>query len=277
MKLTEENYFSPEASKEYMSVSQFKTFLECEARAMAELRGEYQREETTALLVGSYIDAHFSRTLDLFKAQHPNIFNSRNGMLKSEYQQANDIIARIERDPLSMMLMGGESQAAFTGIINGVPFKGKLDVLLNSDQCAAIAAAYPDMNELLFAGGAIIDRKVMRDFQPLYKGGEGKLNFIDYWKYDLQLAVYQKLVAQQHGGELFPCYIHAVTKEKVPDIGLYRLPQAQLDAATQIYLGESLERAAAVKAGKIEPERCEECDYCKQTKVLTCGHYLGDW
>ena len=276
MKLTEENYFSPEASKEYMSVSQFKTFLECEARAMAELRGEYQREETTALLVGSYIDAHFSRTLDVFRAQHPDLY-TRTGSLRAEFQQAEEIIARLERDPLAMLLMGGDKQVALTGIIQGVPFKGKLDVLLNADQCAAIAAAYPDMDELLFAGGAIVDLKVMRDFQPLYKEGEGKLNFIDFWKYDLQLAIYQNLVAQHHGGELYPCYILAATKEKVPDIGLYRLPQAQLDAATQIYLGESLERAAAVKAGKVEPERCEECDYCKQTKVLTCGHYLGDW
>ena len=57
MILTPENYYSPEANFEYMSVSQFKDFsgtygqVGCESRAMAKLRGEYQEEKTTALLV----------------------------------------------------------------------------------------------------------------------------------------------------------------------------------------------------------------------------------
>lgn len=65
MILTPENYYSPEANFEYMSVSQFKDFsgtygqVGCEARAMAKLRGEYQEEKTTALLVGSYVDSYF--------------------------------------------------------------------------------------------------------------------------------------------------------------------------------------------------------------------------
>jgi len=28
-------------------------------------------------------------------------------------------------------------------------------------------------------------------------------------------------------------------------------------------------RIIQLKAGEIEPERCETCDYCKSTKVLT--------
>lgn len=41
--LTNENYFAPESSQSYMSVSQFKSFLDCEARTMAELNGEYHK------------------------------------------------------------------------------------------------------------------------------------------------------------------------------------------------------------------------------------------
>jgi len=273
--LTAENYFSREASREYFSVSQFKSFLDCEAMALAEISGEYQREETTSLLVGSYVDAHFSRTLDLFRAQHPALYTQK-GTLKSEFQQAEEIIARIERDHLASLLLEGDKQTILTGEIEGVPFKCKPDILLNSVQCSAIAAEFPDMSELMLSGGAIVDMKIMRDFQPLYRDGEGRLNFIDYWKYDLQLAYYQRLVAQNNGGEIFPCYILAATKEKVPDLGLFRLPQSQLDAAYEIYT-ERLPRAVAVKNGSEPPERCDECDYCKQTKVLTCGQYLGDW
>ena len=65
MELTAENYYSPEANAEYMSVSQFKSFagtdgkLACEAEAMAELRGEWEMKKTTALMVGSYVDSYF--------------------------------------------------------------------------------------------------------------------------------------------------------------------------------------------------------------------------
>ena len=53
MNLTAENYFSQEAQREYMSASQFKAFDRCEAAAAAELRGEYVRDESTSLLIGS--------------------------------------------------------------------------------------------------------------------------------------------------------------------------------------------------------------------------------
>lgn len=87
MLLTAENYFSAEAEHIYMGSTQFKRFMDCPARTMAMLRGEWREEETTALLVGSYVDAHFSGTLDLFKAQHPDIYK-RDGTLKSEYPPA---------------------------------------------------------------------------------------------------------------------------------------------------------------------------------------------
>ena len=78
MKLTNENYFSKEADMEYMSVSQFKAFEQCEAAALASVKGEWERTKTTALLVGSYVDAHFEGTLDVFKsAKSRNIHKAR--------------------------------------------------------------------------------------------------------------------------------------------------------------------------------------------------------
>ena len=53
MFLTESNYYSPEANKEFLSVSQYKDFIGtwakpgCEARAMAKLNGEWEEEVTT--------------------------------------------------------------------------------------------------------------------------------------------------------------------------------------------------------------------------------------
>jgi len=58
MKLTAENYFSKEAEQFYMGSTQFKRFMQCEACAMAYIRGEYEQPKSTALLVGSYVEAH---------------------------------------------------------------------------------------------------------------------------------------------------------------------------------------------------------------------------
>ena len=69
MILTPENYFSPEADREYMSVSQYKSFLKCEAAAYAELTGEWQREEKEAFLVGHYVHAWAEGKLDEFIAE----------------------------------------------------------------------------------------------------------------------------------------------------------------------------------------------------------------
>ena len=64
MPLTNENYFSLENQMKYMGVSQFKAFEDCQASAFAEVTGNFEREVTTSLLVGSYVDAHFEGSLD---------------------------------------------------------------------------------------------------------------------------------------------------------------------------------------------------------------------
>ena len=126
MILTEDNYFSSEAQVAYMGSSQFKAFDRCEAAALAEIRGEYAPEKSAALLVGSYVDAYFSGTLESFKSQNPDIFK-RDGSLKAEYCQAEAVIRRIERDPMFIRYISGEPQKILTGEIAGVPFKIKMD------------------------------------------------------------------------------------------------------------------------------------------------------
>ena len=246
MILTKENYFSKEANSVYMSVSQFKQFKKCEAKGMAMLDEEWETPKTTALLVGSYVDAHFEGSLDLFRAQNPEIFTQK-GELKSQFRQAEDIINRIERDKLFMEYMSGEKQAIMTGDIFGVPFKIKIDSYL------------PDK---------IVDLKIMRDFEPIYVEGKGRVSFIEAWGYDIQAAVYQEIVKQNTGKQL-PFYIAAATKETDgADIQIIKMEQSELDVCLEL-MEEDVKRFALIKNGIIEPERCERCDYCKHTKVLT--------
>lgn len=243
MTLNAENYFSPEAQIYYMGSSQFKAFDKCEAAALAEIRGERAREKTTALLVGSYVDAHFEGTLDVFRAKNPEIF-TRNGELKSQYKQAERIIQRCEQDEMFSRYMSGQKQVIMTGKIDGVPCKIKID------------SYHPDK--------AIVDLKVMKDFEPIWVDGKGKLPFVEAWGYDIQGAMYRHV----EGNDL-PFMLAVATKEKEPDIALLSIPPDVLDEAMERVI-TNITRYADIKAGKIEPVRCEKCDYCKRTKVLTC-------
>lgn len=263
MQLTESSYFSPQAQRDFMSASQVKRFMECEALALAELRGDFVREESTALLVGGYVDAYFSRTLADYVAEHPQVYTNK-GTLRAEFQQAQEIIGLIEGDPLLMHMMDGETQKIVTGDIYGVPFRGKLDCLLSPQACREIAALYPEMaEELLLADGAIVDMKIMRDMEPVWVPGAGRMSFVQAWRYDLQLAIYQQLV----GGKL-PCYLVVATKEKVPDKALIHIPQYMLDAALEA-AQSAIKRADWLKHHPDEAEGCGKCDWCKFSKLLS--------
>lgn len=245
MKLTQENYFSKEANLHYMSVSQFKDFEGCQAAALAKINGEIAEEKTTALLVGSYVDAYFEGTLPQFIEQTPEMFK-RDGTLKKDFLQANEIIDRIKRDPLFMEYMSGEKQVIMTGTIKGVPVKIKVDSL------------HPDK---------IVDGKVMANFKDVKDPERGTLPWFEAWGYDLQGAVYQEIV-RQNTGRVLPFYLAAATKEKVTDIDIVHINQKLLDFALERF-ERDVELYEGIKMGIIEADRCEKCEYCKSTKVLT--------
>lgn len=253
MLLTNENYHSPDANREYLSVSQYKDFVgtlgkpACEAAALAKLKGEWQDEKTTALLVGSYVDAHFEGSLDLFKAKNPDIF-TKNGELKAEYRRANEIINRIERDEYFMKFLSGEKQVIMTADLFGAKWKIKIDSYL------------PNM--------AIVDLKVMENINKAFWTKDfGYMDFIQYWGYDIQGAIYQEIVYQNTGKRL-PFYIAAATKEKEPNIEIIYIDDKHLKQRL-IEVEVNIHKILRFKNSELEPLRCGTCDYCKHTKVLT--------
>ena len=70
---------------------------------------ELIEEKTTALLVGSYIDAYFSNEMDEFTKNNPEIFNARTGELKSDYKKCEDIISFIKEDEIETLSKKSES------------------------------------------------------------------------------------------------------------------------------------------------------------------------
>lgn len=248
--LTSENYFDVENQLNYFGVSQFKNFEKCEADAIAGISGNYDREITSSLLVGSYVDAHFEGTLDLFIAQHPEIVK-KDGSLKAEYVRADEMIGRVERDPLMMEYLEGEKQVIKTAKLFGYDWKIKMDVYR--------------------PGERIVDLKTVKDFAPIYEEGYGWRSPIEFWGWDLQGAIYQRVEQIATGcDEPLPFFLVMVTKEKVPDIAVVQIPQHILDAAIMAHGVEAkIDRYALIKSGDVPPIRCEKCSYCKETKVLT--------
>lgn len=261
--VTAENYFSPEMNMAYMGSTQFKAFDRCEAAALAEVRGEYAPAASTALLVGGYIDAYFSGELPVFQAQHPEIFK-RDGGLKAEYVHAQDVIARMEADELYMLLMSGKKQVILTGEIAGIPFKVKIDSLLDADTRRRIVERFPEMAEVMgMCDGALVDQKVMRDMKGIWSEEEHtKVSFAQFYGYDIQGAIYQAIE-----GHMLPFLLAVGTKEDAPDIDVKYIPDGEL-AAKLAEVEDRAPRYQAIKEGKIAPRRCEKCAYCRMTKKL---------
>lgn len=248
MKLDRLNYYSLEANKAYWSVTQFKSFNRCEAAGLAETEGRYRRETTDALLIGSYVDAYFSGATDLdeFIERNGDRMFTKKGELYAKFQAANGMINAIECQPLMMRMLEGDKQVVMSAVLEGIPWKVKMDV---------------------FNQERIVDLKTVKDFGDMWDETVGsRRSWIEYWGYDIQGAIYQKVVEKATGKKL-PFYIAAVTKERVPDVAVIEIPQHILDAAYGL-VSAKIERFDLIKTGEVEPIRCERCDYCRQTKIL---------
>lgn len=262
--VTPENYYDPEIQMAYMGATQYKAFQKCEAAALAELRGEYTPPDSTALLVGGYIDAYFSGEIPLYQEQHPGIFK-KDGQLKAEYLKAQTVISRMEEDELYSMLMSGKKQVIFTGTIAGVPFKIKIDSLLDAQTCEEIVRRFPHTGAALgMCDGAIVDQKAMKDMEMVWSVEDHcKVPFVEYYGYDIQGAIYQAIE-----GHMLPFILAVGTKEDSPDLAAMYIDDGDL-AAKLAEVEDNAPRYQSIKEGHIQPTRCEHCDYCKATKRLT--------
>ncbi len=243
--LNQDNYYQ---ASEYFSVSLFKQFQKCPACAMATLNGEWKPEKSKALLLGSFVDEALTGTEESmreFLTKNERDIYKKGGGKYAEFAQAEEAIELIRKQPLMMQYLTGEHQKIMTGEIEGVPFKIKMDTYKENE--------------------FISDLKYMRSlrspnlFEPMIK----------YWGYDLQAACYQEIVRQNTGKQL-PFLFIVATKETPCHLAVGEISQFNMDDALEV-VRKNIKRYAAIKAGEIEPERCEDygCDYCTSTKLLT--------
>ena len=253
--ITEENYYEREIGEHYISFHEYLEYAGhlaegqgCEARAEAKRKGEWEDDmRTTAILVGSYVDAYFEGTLDKFKINNPDIFTQK-GELKAPYKRAEKMIARCEKDDLFMQYMSGKKQVIMTGYMFGTNVRCKIDSYI------------PDV--------AIVDLKTTSSLHKAWRiQDQGYVSVVEYWFYTGQLAWYREIVRQNTGKEL-PCYLAFVTNEDNPEICIVHIDDMTLKHALN-EIEMNMPNVLMIKSGEVEPIRCEKCDYCKSTKKLT--------
>lgn len=271
--LTRNNYFSRAASKKYMSSSQYHSFLECEAMAMAEIEGEWVRETTDPMLAGKYVHAYYegSESFKKFKEEHPELISSRGvtkGNLKAVFQICDTVIQRIDNDKLFMESLEGEKEKIFTAELFSIDWKILID------------AYNPDEKRLT-------DLKVLKSLYEKFWSKELQCyeNVFAYRNYFAQIALYAEVERLYHGraeDDYFEPFISVATKEKYPDLAILSFNSKEMPyqdfIRQQLSVVEyRIERIIAVKKGEEAPSRCELCDYCRSTKVLAGTRHFTDF
>lgn len=264
IEINEQNYYSKEVGKAYMSVTQFKSFLPqfggCEARAMAEINGEEETAQTDSMLQGSYVDKWLEgeEAFKKFKAEYEDRLYTSTSLKKgtpelyADFKKCEAVITRIQKDELFMDYLTGSKQEVFKAKIGGVMWKAKTDIVN-------------------YELKRIVDLKVMKDMENIWdKENRVYQSFIKSYGYDFQLAMYSIIVKEAKGlSDYFEPFLAVATKESPIDIEVIQFDEFNraLDIA-EILLRDNLERILEIKNGARKAERCGKCSYCIASKKL---------
>ena len=305
-KLTASNYYSKEANERYFSVSQYKTFLDCPARAMAEIRGEYKQPMTTAMLIGSYVDSYFEGTLEEFKKEHPEVFNisvkekadtitnvqkkapemvTKNltwkptalAEAKRRFPELFDIVYSLKADFLKAeeIIKRVEEDELFMEFM-----KGRKQVIKTAELFGTQWKIKIDSYLSATKVKAIV--KKFPETEKFFTVGLGAIvdlkimrslerimgkSFIEHWGYDIQTSTYSKVEAISSGKDRLPTFLSVATKEDDIDIELVHIPFWRHDECLAD-IEKNMPRLIAYKSGELEAPRCGGCAYCRRTKKL---------
>lgn len=262
-KLTHENYFSGVADTLYMSNSQYKGFLECEAKAIAKLKGEIPKTDSQAFIQGRYVHSWNEGTMMQFEEEHRDLMIAKAGKnkggLKKEFQACGDAIETLKNDPMILKALEGQKEVIMTAELFGIEWKCMLD------------SYYPDKRR--FA-----DLKYLKAIYDKFWDSEEHLysNPFEHYGYYTQLALYAEIERKFFGRpeeDWYEPFIVVVTKQDPPDkmiISFDSKERSYKDFIREhlILVEKKIERVKLVKAQKVEPHACGVCDYCRSVKML---------
>lgn len=267
--LTEENYYE---DKTWLSNSRMKQYLTCEARALAIDKGRWEdKRDKKPLIFGNYVHSRFEslEAHEKFKEENKSaLFSSRKpyGLLK-DFELAEEVINALDSDEGFKRLYDGFSdddvrkEMIVTGFVEGVPVKGKVDSInLSRDY--------------------FVDLKTMKSIYAEEWNPELKMrvpaavNNILNFGYHGQLALYRELLKQMTGKDFRPLIV-AVSKEAVPDKEILKIDEEWLEEGLAS-IKENIAHVWQVIQGRIEPQKCGHCDFCRSEKKLNAVVSLND-
>ena len=259
LKLNRDNYHSNQANCDYMSRGQYKSFLDCEAKEMAKLKREWADPPFLPFLIGQYVHSFNDNTRGEFIATHPEMFN-KDLSLKAKFIEADNMIDCLKNDEFAMYCLEGSKEQIITFEIFGATWKVMLDVQNNERR-------------------RIVDLKTTRSITERVWDEESrkKVSFVEAYDYPLQMAIYtegERISMGRPEGDWSEFFIVAVSKEKVPDKAIVNMTDPERLVKELAEVEANMPRIIAVKDGIEEPIRCENCDYCRSTKMLSGAiHY----
>lgn len=262
MRLTPENYHSREANAAYLSSHTFTAWLECPAREAARAAGEWEDEDTTALLVGRYVDVACTGTGPEFAAfveENRDAILTRAGKPKADFERADAMIARLKADPYAAKFLSFESQRIITFDFNGIPFRAMIDLACYEGECPILC-----------------DLKTTRTLEDVWDevaGRNRKLHW--YERYARQMAIYRYGFTEVVGAEPH-VYLLAVDKTPPHPPAVISMngneARAAMEREMQI-VWESAPLVAALRDGTEERRPCGRCSWCRTTQPIRVIEY----
>jgi len=253
--LTKENYFSEEANWKYMGSSQYKSFRNCEAQAMASLKGEWERKTTDSMLQGKYVHAWNENVLPEFKKQNncetdlsikaifesltdeqvsilakafPKAFNDKSqlkkGMKKDDFLAMLNSKKETKDTVISKLKSEFETAGNVIRVIKGDPafmksLEGEKEVIFTAMLFGMPWKILIDVYNK--EKRRITDLKILKGlYDKFWVHGERlPENVFEHFGYYNQIAIYPEIERLANGREdYFEPFISVATKEKYPNI-----------------------------------------------------------
>lgn len=286
----DEDYYSNEANWQYMSVSQYKDFMSCEAAALAKLKGDWEpTSDPIALLVGNYVHSYFEtpeahkkfksyNASELFKegtvADYKKALETAEIPFKKNAKK-DELLALLEKNEIDIPV--GDIRSEFKTadkMIKRVEKDPLFNYLWQGDKEVPITGnlygiEWKGKIDLLnVEKGYFVDLKTSAQLDKRFwsKDYGRYVSFVEAFGYVIQLGIYEQLLEMKYG-KPFTGYIYAVSKQDSPNIEAIEVDDFK--KRTELgFVKQRIDRVEAVKTGQEEPEMCGKCDYCREHKQL---------
>lgn len=303
--LTNDNYFSDEASKRYMSNSRYGSWISCAARQKAIENGEFTPDDDKPHFSGGRY-AHMMilepERQEEFDKDYPNIRKevqpeeqysvpewteicntvgveikpraSRKAIVKALIEAGHaDLIPEVKHSYRSDFIWIESAMECYEkqDVISSVIDRGQHETVLTFELGGMLWKAMID--NLRVEDQQFGDLKFMKDFKDVWnKERRQYITWFENRDYMRQMAVYQRAILCNHEGGNFTPNIYGFSKERPFADVVWKQFTDQQDLNRRIQaIEESMPRVMGYISGDIEPPRCNkhDCDFCRSTKVVT--------